>query len=159
MAFDPENLRLTKRQKECTLSKREGALLEIFLRNPGQTLPRALLLSRVWGMDNDVEEGNLDNYVYFLRRRLKAVGSGLVLKPFGVWDTALRYYNNKDSPNHALRRYHSQRFPQRVGASQYSPPGNRMGNPPKLFSLPLIPPGRDSPGTLLLSPRYHPSPV
>ena len=67
-------------KKECTLSKREGALLEIFLRNPGQTLPRALLLSRVWGMDNDVEEGNLDNYVYFLRRRLKAVGSGLVLK-------------------------------------------------------------------------------
>ncbi len=80
VTFDPENLRLTKDKKECTLSKREGALLEIFLRNPGQTLPRALLLSRVWGMDNDVEEGNLDNYVYFLRRRLKTVGSELVLK-------------------------------------------------------------------------------
>ena len=83
MAFDPENLRLTKRQKECTLSKREGALLEIFLRNPGQTLPRALLLSESGEWTTTWREGNLDNYVYFLRRRLKAVGSGLVLKPFG----------------------------------------------------------------------------
>lgn len=80
VAFDPENLRLSGNQKECTLSRREGALLETFLRNPGQTLPRSLLLSRVWGMDSDVEEGNLDNYVYFLRRRLKAVDSQLILK-------------------------------------------------------------------------------
>ena len=35
---------------------------------------------RVWGPDADIEEGNLDNYVYFLRRRLKAVGSLLQIK-------------------------------------------------------------------------------
>ena len=56
------------------------ALLEVFLRNPGQVLPRNLLLSRVWGMESDVEEGNLDNYIHFLRRRLKSVESTLVLK-------------------------------------------------------------------------------
>ena len=55
-------------------------LLEVFLRNPGQVLPRNLLLSRVWGMESDVEEGNLDNYIHFLRRRLKSVESTLVLK-------------------------------------------------------------------------------
>ena len=66
--------------KECTLSGRESALLEVFLRNPGQVLPRNLLLSRVWGMESDVEEGNLDNYIHFLRRRLKSVESTLVLK-------------------------------------------------------------------------------
>ena len=54
--------------------------MEVFLRNPGQTLPRSLLLTRVWGLDSDVEEGNLDNYVHFLRRRLKTVDSTLVLK-------------------------------------------------------------------------------
>lgn len=62
------------------LSGRESALLEVFLRNPGQVLPRNLLLSRVWGMESDVEEGNLDNYIHFLRRRLKSVESTLVLK-------------------------------------------------------------------------------
>ena len=80
ISFDPETNRLFKDSKECTLSKREGALLEVFLRNPGQTLPRAVLLSRVWGIDSDVEEGNLDNYIHFLRRRLKAVNSTLSLK-------------------------------------------------------------------------------
>ncbi|MDO4272654.1 MAG: response regulator transcription factor [Eubacteriales bacterium] len=80
ISFDPESNRLSKLDKECTLSKREGALLEVFLRNPGQILPRPLLINRVWGLDSDVEEGNLDNYIHFLRRRLKAVGSTLNLK-------------------------------------------------------------------------------
>ena len=64
----------------CSMSKREGALLEAFLRNSGQTLSRSLLLTRVWGIDSDVEEGNLDNYIHFLRRRLKAVGSSVHLR-------------------------------------------------------------------------------
>lgn len=55
------------------LSKRESALLEYLMRNSGQTLPRNLILSYVWGPDSEVEEGNLDNYIYFLRRRLKAL--------------------------------------------------------------------------------------
>lgn len=80
IAFDPECGHLTRDTKECTLSGRESALLEVFLRNPGQVLPRTLLLSRVWGLDSDVEDGNLDNYIHFLRRRLKSVGSTLVLK-------------------------------------------------------------------------------
>ena len=56
-----------------TLSKKESALLEYFMKNPGQTLPRSMLLSYVWGVSSDIEEGNLDNYVYFLRRRFKAL--------------------------------------------------------------------------------------
>lgn len=63
-----------------TLSSREGELMEVFLRNPGQTLPRQLLLSRVWGLEADVEEGNLDNYIHFLRRRLKTVESTLQIR-------------------------------------------------------------------------------
>ena len=78
--YDPETKRLSKGEKECTLSRREGDLLEVFLRNPGQTLPRSVLINRVWGLDSDVEEGNLDNYIHFLRRRLKTVGSTLTVK-------------------------------------------------------------------------------
>ena len=64
----------------CTLSNREGALLEVFLKNPTQTFTRGTLLLKIWGPDSDVEEGNLDNYIYFLRRRLKSVGSSLEIK-------------------------------------------------------------------------------
>lgn len=63
-----------------TLSNREGALLETFLRNQNRTLSRSTLLLKVWGPDSDVEDGNLDNYIHFLRRRLKGVGSKLQLK-------------------------------------------------------------------------------
>lgn len=74
-----ENM-LTGALSSCSISKREGALLETFLRNPGQTLSRTLLLTKVWGMDSDVEDGNLDNYIHFLRRRLKAVGSSICIR-------------------------------------------------------------------------------
>jgi len=64
----------------CSLSKRESDLMEIFLKNHTQTLPRMMLLSRVWGPDAEVEEGNLDNYIHFLRKRLKKVKSSLTIK-------------------------------------------------------------------------------
>ena len=80
VAFVPETRTLSSHEKTCTLSSREGELMEVFLRNPGQTLPRQLLLSRVWGLEADVEEGNLDNYIHFLRRRLKAVESTLQIR-------------------------------------------------------------------------------
>lgn len=80
VSFVPETRTLSSHEKTCTLSSREGELMEVFLRNPGQTLPRQLLLSRVWGLEADVEEGNLDNYIHFLRRRLKAVESTLQIR-------------------------------------------------------------------------------
>jgi len=64
----------------CTLTNKEGELLSLFLRNPDQTLQRNTILSRVWGADYEIENGNLDNYMYFIRRRLKNIGSTLNIK-------------------------------------------------------------------------------
>ena len=80
LTWDETENRLTGPDGNCTLSKREAALMETFLRSIGQTLPRNLLLLKVWGPDSDVENGNLDNYIHFLRRRLRSVGSSLTLK-------------------------------------------------------------------------------
>lgn len=63
----------------CTLSKREAALLYLFLSNPGQVLSREQILLRLWGMDSDVEERNIDNFVFLVRRRLKNVGSQAII--------------------------------------------------------------------------------
>ena len=59
----------------CALSRKEAQLLECFLRNPAQVLPRELLLARVWGGAAAVEDGNLDNYVHLIRKRLQKVKS------------------------------------------------------------------------------------
>ncbi|MCI6348766.1 MAG: response regulator transcription factor [Negativibacillus massiliensis] len=58
-----------------SLSKKETEFLSLLLRSPNQTLARELLLARIWGPDAPVEDGNLDNYIHFLRRRLQAVQS------------------------------------------------------------------------------------
>ena len=75
LSFDPEQSMLSCGDRRCSLSRREGALLSLFLTHPEQTLPRETILLRIWGEESDVESGNLDNYIHFLRRRLKTVGS------------------------------------------------------------------------------------
>ncbi len=62
------------------LSGKEGLLLEVFLRNPGQVIRRMVIFSRVWGVDAPVEESNLDTYIHFLRKRLRHVGSEISVK-------------------------------------------------------------------------------
>lgn len=79
LSLDPCERRLTVGDASVSLSKRESALLEYFMKNPGQTLPRSMILSYVWGVSSEVEEGNLDNYIYFLRRRLKALDAPVKL--------------------------------------------------------------------------------
>lgn len=73
--FDPETRVLSCHDKEQQLSKRKALLLEFFLRNPDKTLTREQIYSRVWGPDGTVEEGNLDTYVYFLRKHLHTLRS------------------------------------------------------------------------------------
>lgn len=80
IVYRPEDNTLIGNSASCSISRREGGLLEVFLRNPGQSLSRTLLLTKVWGLDSDVENGNLDNYIHFLRRRLKTVGSSVSIR-------------------------------------------------------------------------------
>ena len=59
------------------LSKREAALFQFFFLNYQHTIPRASIIFRVWGIESEVEDGNIDNYIHFLRKKLKEVGSCL----------------------------------------------------------------------------------
>jgi DNA-binding response OmpR family regulator len=70
---------LTSKNITCSLSKKEGDLIEIFLKNPNKILPRTTILSRVWGPYAEIEEGNLDNYIHFLRKRLSSLKSTSVI--------------------------------------------------------------------------------
>jgi two-component system copper resistance phosphate regulon response regulator CusR len=56
--------------REVELSTREFALLEAFLRHPGQVLSREQLLSQVWGYDFDPGSNVVDVYVRYLRNKV-----------------------------------------------------------------------------------------
>lgn len=79
ITFKPDENILTGPADSCVLSQKEGALIELFLHNPDQTLTRKTILKRIWGADYEIEDGNLDNYIYFIRRRLKNVQSTLTV--------------------------------------------------------------------------------
>lgn len=74
MTLDTSNQVLCSDTESCALSKKENELLEFFMKNPCHNLPRERILYHVWGADTLVEDGNLDNYIYFLRKRLKSIG-------------------------------------------------------------------------------------
>lgn len=80
LTYDVTQKQLSGNGQTVVLSRREGELIEMFLRNPGNTLPRETILSKVWGPGADVEDGNLDNYIHFIRRRLKSTSRTLTLK-------------------------------------------------------------------------------
>lgn len=80
LSLDLLSYTVTCHDSTLTLSKKEFSLLEYFLRNPEKTLSREILLSHVWGADCTVEEGNLDNYIHFLRKRFKSLHSRVSLK-------------------------------------------------------------------------------
>ncbi len=74
LTFDTERLTLSCGDREVMLSRREGGLMELLLRNHGQVLPRTVILDRVWS-NTIVEDGNLDIYVHFVRKHLNVVRS------------------------------------------------------------------------------------
>lgn len=75
LSYEPETCRLCGPAGEAILSRKEGQVLETLLRSAQNALPRETVIRRVWGIDSDVEATNLDNYIHFLRRRLKALNS------------------------------------------------------------------------------------
>jgi DNA-binding response OmpR family regulator len=57
-------------ERTMDLTAREFALLELFLRHPGQVLSREQMLSHVWGYDYDPGSNIVDVYVRALRRKI-----------------------------------------------------------------------------------------
>ena len=61
------------------LTAKEAALLATLMQHLETLQAKERLLLRVWGSDTAVESGNLDNYISFLRKRLRARGSCCVI--------------------------------------------------------------------------------
>ena len=79
LSFTPDSRTLRCQEQEVQLSGREALLMEYFLRNPEMVLAREQIFARVWGSDAAVEDGNLDTYIYFLRKHLKTLHSRSVI--------------------------------------------------------------------------------
>ena len=62
------------------LRPREFKLIELLLRNAGKIIPRDVILERVWGIESDISENNLDVHIGALRRKLKEIKGETLIK-------------------------------------------------------------------------------
>ncbi len=62
------------------LSKKEFEVLKIFLYNPTMTITTDSLLSKVWGIESDATDNNVEVYISFIRKKLKYLKSGVTIK-------------------------------------------------------------------------------
>jgi DNA-binding response OmpR family regulator len=70
LVLDVRTRRASSGGKVIELSSREYAILDFFMRHPGQVLTREQLLSHVWGYDFHPGSNVVDVYVGYLRRKL-----------------------------------------------------------------------------------------
>lgn len=82
LALDPNSgvLTCTQTGQSVKLGTKEYQLMELFLRNPKQLLPRETIIERVWGFEGEAEYNNLSVYLSFLRRKMSFVGTKTEIK-------------------------------------------------------------------------------
>lgn len=66
--------------KRIKLVAKEYLLMELFLRNPGQLLPKETIVERVWGFEDEAEYNNLSVYLTFLRRKIAFIGAQIEIR-------------------------------------------------------------------------------
>ena len=62
------------------VNNKEFQLLEYFMMNHDQVLSREMIFDRVWGADNDSLSNNLEAYISFVRKKLKALDADVTIK-------------------------------------------------------------------------------
>ncbi len=73
-------LKCNNTNSSVELVRKEYQLLEYFMSNSNQILSKEQIYDKVWGLENESESNNLEAYLSFVRRKLKAIGSNVNIK-------------------------------------------------------------------------------
>jgi two-component system, OmpR family, response regulator len=76
LRLDPASAQVWRGKQEIRLSAREFALLEAFMRSPGQVLGHSQLLDTAWEIGHDYRSNVIEVYVRYLREKID--------RPFGL---------------------------------------------------------------------------
>ena len=90
LELDTGTREVRRGDRSVELTRTEFALLELFLRNPRQVLPRTLVFERVWGYDFGPSSNTLEVYVGYLRRKTEAGGEPRLIQTMRGVGYALR---------------------------------------------------------------------
>ncbi len=76
LRMDPATRRVWRGDREIELTTKEFAVLEVFMRRPGEVLSRFQLLEHAWDYEYENRSNIVDSYVRLLRRKID--------RPFGT---------------------------------------------------------------------------
>jgi two-component system response regulator MprA len=79
LTLRPAGYEAYRGRRRLELTRTEFLLLELFVRNPRQVLPRSVILDRVWGCDLAASQNSLEVFISYLRRKLEAEGQGRLI--------------------------------------------------------------------------------
>ncbi|MEX0665089.1 MAG: response regulator transcription factor [Acidimicrobiia bacterium] len=79
LSLDPGTREVHCGDRLLELTRTEFALIEFFLENPRQVLPRSLIFERVWGYDFGPASNSLEVYIGYLRRKTESDGEPRVI--------------------------------------------------------------------------------
>jgi two-component system response regulator MprA len=74
LSLDRRSLEVQRGSRKIELPRMQLLLLELFMLNPRQVLPRALVYERVWGYDFGGTSNSLDVHLSQLRHKLEEAG-------------------------------------------------------------------------------------
>ena len=80
LLLNRNNKVIEKAGVEVQLSPREFQILDLFVQNRGNVVSRDILLDRIWGMETEVSSNNIDAYIKFLRKKIEACNSQIIIQ-------------------------------------------------------------------------------
>ena len=78
--LDRRKLELCRGSERLRLGPKEFQVMECLLMNKNQIVPRSLLCEKVWGLLSEAEYNNVEVYISFLRRKLRALHSKVQIR-------------------------------------------------------------------------------
>ena len=78
--LDRRKLELCRGSERLRLGPKEFQVMECLLMNKNQIVPRSLLCEKVWGLLSEAEYNNVEVYISFLRKKLRALHSKVQIR-------------------------------------------------------------------------------
>lgn len=81
LSFEDLKLDLTNRTlNDLNLTDKEAEIFEMLIKNPGSVVTKEQILAHVWGSESEFEDNYVEVYISYLRKKIKALKSRVMIK-------------------------------------------------------------------------------
>lgn len=80
LVLDKNSSSLSYNGNDVKLSLKEYQIMELLIANPHQIFTKERIIEKIWGYESDVEYNNIEVYISFLRKKLRAIDCGFQIK-------------------------------------------------------------------------------